>query len=274
MMATGVGAGALVLAPIVGAYLIPSFGWRASYLALGLLTWTLIIPATLLVIKSRPADIGLYPHGAETPEAIAKATLSSQTAEVWTLNMALKTSAFWLIAVAFIAANFSHTSAILHQFNHLTDIGFPVATASIALGAVGFGSAIGKFVFGWLCDRIPAKYAAATSFALQLAAVIMLIRVKSTSPLAMIWLYAILMGIGAGGWLPTMSMLISSNFGLASYGVIFGAMNLAQGHGTAFGPLVAGQMFDAMQTYFWVLIMLLVLYVVAIPSMLSVRRPK
>ena len=56
IMSTGIGAGALVLAPIIGSYLIPDFGWRASYLALGLLTWVLIIPTVLLVIKSRPSD--------------------------------------------------------------------------------------------------------------------------------------------------------------------------------------------------------------------------
>ncbi len=274
IMSSGIGIGAFVLAPIVGAYLIPSFGWRASYLTLAWLFWILIIPTALLLVKERPADIGLYPDGAEAPETVAESTMISQAAEGWTLSMTLKTSAFWLIALAFTTANFSHTSAILHQVNHLTDIGFPVAMASIALGAVGFGSAIGKFVFGWLCDRITARYAATLSFILQLAAVIPLILLKPSSPLAMIWLYAILMGVGAGGWLPTMSMVISSTFGLASYGAIFGVVSLAQSLGDAFGPLVAGQMFDAMQTYFWVFIMLLVLFVVAISSMLAVRRPK
>ncbi len=274
IMSAGIGVGALVLAPVVGVYLIPNLGWRASYFVLALLIWVLIIPAALLVVKTRPADIGLYPDGAETHEAIAKVTLLSQSSEGWTLSMALKTSAFWLIAVAFSTTNFSNTSAILHQVNYLTDIGFPVATAAIALGTVGFGSGIGKFVFGWLCDWIPAKYSALISFVLQLAAIIVLINVKPTSPLAIIWLYAILLGVGAGGWLPTMSMLVSSNFGLASYGAIFGVVNLAQNLGTAFGPLVAGQMFDAMQTYQGVFVMLLVLYLVAIPSMLAVRRPK
>jgi len=71
-----------------------------------------------------------------------------------------------------------------------------------------------------------------------------------------------------------MSRVVSSSFGLASYGAIFGAVSLAQNFGDAFGPLVAGQMFDTMQTYFWVFVMLVVLFMVVIPSMLAVRRPK
>ncbi|MFC2032582.1 MFS transporter [Chloroflexota bacterium] len=274
IMSTGVGVGALVLAPIVGAYLIPDLGWRAAYLSLAIITWVLTIPLTLMVIKEKPSDIGLYPDGEKSPEIATKLNLLSQVSPSWTLSMALKTSILWLIAVGFFAANFSHTGAIVHQVNYFTDIGFPVATASITIGAVGFGSAVGKFFFGWLCDQIPVKYATAISFALQLTSIIILISFKATSPLAMIWLYTILMGVGAGGWLPTMSMITSSNFGLASYGTIFGLVAMTQGLGTALGPLVAGQMFDAMQTYSGVFIMFAVLYMIAIPAMLAVRRPK
>ena len=274
MMSTGIGIGGLVLAPLVGAYLIPSFGWRASYLAIAVLTWVLIIPTALLVIKARPADIGLYPDGLEAAEATAEANLTAQASEGWALNMALKTSTFWLITVAFTVANFNQLGIIQHQVNHLTDTGFPLATAATALGAVGLFSAIGKFGFGWLCDQMPAKHAASISYALQIAAIIMLISLKPTSPLAMIWLYAIVMGLGVGGWMPTMSILISANFGLASYGAIFGMVSLVHYLGGAFGPLVAGQMFDVMQTYYWVFIIFLVLYTVAISLMLAVRHPK
>jgi len=274
IMATGIGAGALVLAPIAGSYLIPAFSWRAAYLAFGILTWVLIIPAALLVIKARPSDIGLYPDGAETPDAIAEAAPHSQGYEGWTLSDALKSFTFWLIALAFITSDCSNTGTVIHQFNHITDLGFPVAAAATVLGGVGFCSAIGKVFFGWLCDRIKAKHAAAISFALQLASIVVLVTLKSTSSVAIIWLYAILMGLGQGGWLPTMSMLVSGYFGLASYGAIFGAVNVAHSLGVAFGPLIAGQMFDATQTYTGVFVTFVALYMIAIPSVLTVRPPK
>lgn len=274
IMSAGLGIGAAVVAPVFGAYLIPNFGWRASYLALAILTWVLIIPTALLVIKERPADMGLYADGAEAPEVVVEASLSSQVSKGWTLSSGLKTLTFWLIVLAFTFASSSHIAAIQHQVNHLTDIGFPMTTAAIALGVVGLGSGIGKIFFGWLCDRMPVKHAAAISFALQLAAIIVLINVKSISPLAMIWLYASLLGLGVGGWLPTMSMLISRNFGLSAYGAIFGAVNLVPMLGCALSPLVAAQMFDTMQTYFWVFVVFIVLFTVAIFLVLQVRRPK
>ena len=141
-------------------------------------------------------------------------------------------------------------------------------------GVVGLWSTIGKFGFGWLCDRIQAKYACAIGLGLQTVGTIVLMNVKLTSPTAIIWLYAFLMGFGVGNWLPTMSMLISTNFGLVAYGAIFGMISFTQSLGAATGPLVAGYMYDTMGTYHWVFIMIGASYAVSMLSILAVRRPK
>jgi MFS family permease len=272
IMATGIGAGGFALAPIVGGYLIPNFGWRVSYVALALLTWTLI-PLALLVIRTKPADMGLYPDGAEAPEVVAEAKTSLSATGGLSLKTALATSAFWLIAVSFLTSAFGHVGVIQSQVPYLEDVGFPVAAAAAALGTVGLGSLIGKFGFGWLCDRIDAKYACCIGLVLQLASIIILMNVGEASPPAIIWLYAILMGLGVGSWLPTMSMLTSTNFGLASYGTIFGMITLAHSIGTAAGPLMAGYTYDIMDTYHWAFIISLALYAIAIPTVLALRRP-
>jgi len=270
IMSAGVGAGGFVLAPLIGGYLIPNFGWRASYLALALLTWAVVIPLALLVIRTKPADMGLYPDGVEAPEAAA--LLSSS--EGLTPKMALATSAFWLIAVSFLTSTFGQVGILQNQVPHLEDMGFPAAMAATTLSVVGLGSLIGKFSFGWLCDQIQAKYAWCICLGFQLASIIMLINIGPASSRAIIWLYAIVMGLGSGGWLPIMSMLVSSTFGLASYGTIFGMVTFAEQTGTATGPLTAGYMYDTMNTYHWAFIIFLLLCIVATATILGVRRPK
>jgi MFS family permease len=146
--------------------------------------------------------------------------------------------------------------------------------ASSALTGLGLGSAIGKFFFGWLCDQIKATYACALSLVLLAAGTIMLMYIQPTSPLAMVWLYSIVLGLGAGGWLPTMSMLVNINFGLVAYGAIFGMISLAQGIGGALGPFFGGYLYDTMNTYRQAFTIFLVLFGVAIPLVLSVRRPR
>jgi len=272
IMATGVGVGGFALGPLLG-YLIPNFDWRVSYLVLAVLTW-ILIPLALFVIRTRPADMGLYPDGTEVPEAVAFTEASLPATEGLSLKMALATSGFWLIAVSFLTSSFISIGIIQHQVAYLQDVGFPLAIAATAVAGVGLGSAIGKFGFGWLCDRIQAKYAYAIALVLQLVGIIILMSVGPGSPPAIVWLYSLVFGLGAGGWLPSMSILVSTNFGLVSYGTIFGMVTLAQSLGLATGPLMAGYMYDAMGTYHWAFIIFMALYTVAVPAVLAVRRPK
>ena len=273
IMSTGIGVGILILAPLMGGYLIPNFGWRTSYLTLAIFNW-MLIPLALFVVRTKPTDMGLYPDGIEVSEDVTEAEALRLASQGLSPKMALGTSAFWLIAVTFFISGFSSLGVIQNQVPHLQDIGFPLATAANALTALGLGSAIGKFTFGWLCDRIKAKYACAISIVLLAVGAVILMSVKPTSPLAIIWLCAITLGLGAGGWLPTMSVLTNINFGLKSYGAIFGMISLVQGIGGAFGPLFGGYMYDAMNTYRWAFITFLASYAIALPAVLAVRRPK
>lgn len=273
IMSTGIGAGMLVLAPLFGGFIIPNFGWRASYLALALLIW-ILIPLALFVVRTKPSDMGLYPDGMASPEDVTAAQASRFTTKGLSLKMALGTSAFWLIAVPFFINGFSQLGVIQNQVPHLQDIGYPLERAAAALTALGLGSAIGKFIFGWLCDQIPVKYACAISFVLLAIGTIIFINMEPASPLAIIWLYAIILGLGAGAWLPTMSMLINTYFGLTSYGTIFGMITLVQSVGGAIGPPFAGYMYDTMNTYRWAFLIFLALYAVALPAILAIRRPK
>jgi MFS family permease len=272
IMSTGIGAGGLVLAPVIGGYLIPNLGWSWSYRILAVLVW-LLIPLVLAVIRTRPADLGLYPDGVAQPEPETANGISRSSSGGLTLKQAVATSAFWLIAVSYFTNGFSQVGLIQTQVPYLEDIGFPVGAAAGALGVVGLGSLIGKFSFGWLCDRMPAKYVWCISLGFQLVGTIVLMLMNPSSPLALVWLYAIVMGFGVGGWLPTMSMMVSGVFGLASYGVIYGMITLAQSAGSATGPLMAGYMYDATGTYRWIFIIFLALYAVAIPAILAMRRP-
>jgi len=274
IMGTGSGGGGFVLAPLVGSYLIPNFGWRASYLALAILVWAFIIPVSLLVMKTKPADMGLYPDNIEAPEAVAMTKASLSASEGLTFKMALSTSTLWLIAITYLLVQFCTVGTIQNQVPHLGDIGFPVAAAAAALGGVGLASAIAKFGFGWICDRMPAKYVCSIGLVLQLISIIIIMRVGPASPLAIVWLYAVIMGVGMGSWLPTQSMLISTNFGLASYGAIFGLVTFIQNIGCAAGPLMAGYIYDTMNTYHLAFIIFCSLYAISIPAILMVRRPK
>ncbi len=273
VMSAGIGAGGLVLAPLIGVYLIPNFGWRVAYLALAVLAW-MLIPLALFVIKTKPADMGLYPDGRQAPEPMAEGKASAQTSRGLTPRMVLSTTTFWLIVVSFITFGFSEVAILQNHVPYLEDVGFPAALAAGVHGIVGLWSTIGKFGFGWLCDRILPKYVCAIGLGLQLVATILLMNINPAAPRALLWLYAFIMGLGVGGWLPTMAMLVSTNFGLVAYGAIFGMIGFTQSFGSATGPLAAGYLYDAFGTYHWVFVIIIASYVVSTSSILAVRRPK
>jgi len=155
----------------------------------------------------------------------------------------------------------------------LQDIGYPMQTAAAALGAIGIGSALGKVFFGWLCDRILPKYAWAIGQGLMASSVLVLLSIRGDSPTALIWAYSLLLGFGVGSWLPALSMLASTNFGLTFYGAVFGALSLAPSIGAATGPFFAGLMYDATGTYYWTFMIFAAMFAVGIPLILMVKKP-
>jgi len=274
IMGIGFGAGG-VLSPLIGGYLIPNFGWRVAYFALALFMW-ILVPLVLLVIRTKPADMGLYPDGVEDPEAVAKSKSEKSPSPYKgiTLKKALATSSFWLIGVSFLVANISEAGISQSQVPFFEDIGFSAAMAATTLAVAGICSATGKFFFGWLCDHIKVTYARSIGIGFLIAGTIILTILQPGSPVVLIWLYAILKGIGTGSWMSTMSMLTSTSFGLASYGAIFGMMSLLMSIGVGVGPLFAGYVHDITGNYLVAFIVFIILLAVAIPTILVVRRPK
>ena len=272
LMASGVGVGGLVLAPVVGEHLLPSLGWSQSFLVLGILCWMVIVPLAIFVIRTRPEEKGLRPFG-DTEATGGPVQTKVLPKSGVSLKVAMGSLTFWLIVLTYLLSHFAQVGAIQNQVPFLEDAGFPVAVTAGALGAVGLSSAFAKFGFGWLCDRIQARHALAIGLTLQTVSIIILMNIDAASPTWMAWMYAITMGLGIGSWLPTMSMLVSGYFGLAFYGAIFGAVTIPYSVGSAVGPLVAGRMYDASGSYDQVFVLFLVLYVVSIVTILVSRRP-
>ena len=271
IMSTGIGVGGLVLAPLLGGFIIPGFGWRMGYLCISILACT-TIPLALLVIKKRGLDATTV-QGAANQGTTGKDGKVDFTSDL-SLRDALLSPAFRLIAGAILLSQFALVGSIQSQVPHLQDIGFPVTTAATALGGIGLVSAFSKLFFGWVCDLIKSKYAFALGVFFMAVGTFILMVIDPTSPMFIMWAYSVTMGFGGGSWLPVISMIVSTNFGLASYGAIFGAVALIQNLGVSMGPLFAGYIYDTTNGYHWAFVIFMVLYALAIPTVLAVRRPK
>lgn len=274
ILGMGIGAGGFAMPLLVGNYLIQSFGWRISFLTSGIMIALIVTPLALLVIKSKPEDMGLHADGIETTVTEDLAQQEQSSRHDTTLHDALRSVPFWLIAVSFSCFNMSNMIMFQNHAPSLQDTGFSVAIAATAISLAGIGSTIAKFGFGWLCDFISAKYILIAGIILQILAVLILMNIDAGSSNMLIYLYAFLMGLSFGSWLPSMTIMVGKNFGTTHYGVIYGTLNMVLMIFGAAGPVIAGRIFDVTGTYFWAFILVLILSAVSLPTILFVRNSR
>ncbi len=273
LLGTGIGLGGFVMPYLTSTYLIPEFGWSGAYLILGLVS-LVITPLAIFIVRQKPADMGLLPDGDTEPVAETKTKSKARAEGGLTLKEAMKTPAFWLAAAGFTVFSLGSSMVFQNQLPYLEDIGLSVALAALAYGIVGIGSAGGKFFFGWVCDYIPAKFSLIIGIAFQAAGTAILLFLKPDSSPGILYGYSIIYGIGIGCWLPALSMITSSTFGMAHYGAIFGIMTFLFHAAGSIGPLIAGQIYDMQGSYVMAFTMTLVCFAASIPLVLLIRRPK
>ncbi|MFH0847481.1 MAG: MFS transporter [Chloroflexota bacterium] len=276
ILGMGIGVGGFTVPRLLSSYVIPS-SWRMAYLVSGVTAVSIIFPLSLLVIRQTPEEMGLLPDNGRLVEAKTvqgKNGVSVVPETGLRLEQAMKTPAFWLMSVAFLAFSFANGHTFQNQTPHLQDVGFSAAKAAIALQAVGIGSATGKFGFGWLCDYIRPKYVLVIGSALEVVATLMLMGMTGSAAETSLWTYGLLMGLGVGSWLPVLSMATSATFGLLAYGVILGVYTMLFHVGNAIGPVVGGYVFDVTGSYNLPFKLCLIAYAVTVPTMLLVRAPR
>lgn len=259
IMSTGIGVGGFVIAPLVGGIFLPHFGWQGAYVCLALITITMI-PMSLIFLKTKSENRG---HTATNDAGPNNET------EVSNGKKDLLSLPFILMAVTFFLFLFSVAGTTQIQVPYLQDIGFPLLTASSALGGLSLVSGFGKLIFGCLCDRYHPKNVFMIGAGFVIAGIFLLRHITPESSSVFLWAYAVFFGIGVGSWLPTMSMLVSSTFGVASYGVIFGAVSMGLQIGAAAGPLAVSYIYDQTDNYQLAFSLLMVLAVCSMGMILA-----
>ncbi|PYN24864.1 MAG: MFS transporter [Candidatus Rokuibacteriota bacterium] len=258
---SGVGVGSVVLLPWLQ-ILIARAGWRAACWALGLLVLGVLVPLNLL-LRHRPADLGLEPDGDQPSRAAAgerRATNVVDAAWVavdWTLARALRTARFWWIVVGYFFGLFAWYAVQVHQTKYLVEIGFSPTHAAWALGLVSLVAVPGQIGLGHLSDRIGREWVwtvGSLGFVLCLLA---LLALRHTPTPALLYLMVISQGLLGYSLTSVIGAVPLEIFEGRHYGAIFGTLMLAAIAGGAAGPWVTGALYDVTGGYtlaFWIAI--------------------
>ena len=116
----------LVLAPAMAA-VADAMSWRTAWLLMGLMLWA-VAPLAWATIRQRPEDVGQRPDGEDAPSLPAGASISpvrdDEPEQYWTVGLALRSPAFWLLAGGFMLTALPASSIFIHMSAFVQSKGF------------------------------------------------------------------------------------------------------------------------------------------------------
>ncbi len=244
--AGGLSAGQLLIIPLATA-LVVWFGWRTSFLSLGLGVIAIVLPLAAWLIRNNPADRGVRPYGATGVAPTTAEAADARSAGRVGLMEAAQYSQFWLLMATFFVCGYTTNGMVLtHFMPHALDHSFTEFQASTALGIMGAMNVLGTIASGWICDRFGRRGPLATYYFLRGVSLIFLVYVWNAPSLH---LWAAIYGLNYISTVPPTTTLTASIFGRYSVGELSGWIFFAHQVGAALGAAVAGWVFEVYGNY-------------------------
>ena len=245
---TGMPMGGLLAALVVLS--LGRFGWRWTAFGSGVLILLVGLPLARLV-RHRPEPYGEQPDGVSPDEASPGAPAgrggAGSATRDFTPREAVRTGAFWLIALGHGSALLVVSAVMVHLMVHVTEkLGYSLRQGAAVVGLMTVTQVIGQVSGGWAGDRWNKRAIVVGCMAGHAAALLLL---ASASAFWMIAAFAVLHGLAWGVRGPLMSALRADYFGSASFGTITGLSSMVVMFGMMGGPLVAGILADRTGSY-------------------------
>jgi MFS family permease len=244
---TGLSAGGIVMVPLAS-YIISQWGLAVALPLLGAVYCFIVVAATSFV-KQRPSDIRQFPDGEPQEKKLvgehsAKLSYSAQM-RVWSRAQAIRTVPFWAIVIAFLLALAGQIAFLVHQVSFLSQyLGVPGAATAVSITAGA--SIVGRLWLGTMVDRLDKRHVIMVCFLIQGVAVITLAHFHHT---IILYLGTLAFGLTMGNIIMMQSLITAECFGLVSFATVSGLAGVFTMSGAAFGPTIAGFIFDATQSY-------------------------
>lgn len=252
--------GAMSLVPLTQVF-ITGFGWRETWMILGVMAIVLVVPLSILFIKRQPEDIGLHPDGAIEARITEGGQNRSTTIveeDSWTLREVRRTVTFWRLIVVFSIATLGTSTLGLHRLANFIDRGLDEQLVANAISVEAGTGALSVLAMGFLFERVQAKFLGAISFLFMAGSAYFSIIGDSVFAL---FGSMVTFGMGIGGIVLLQNYIWPSYYGRKHLGAIRGTVMPATLLFASIGPPLAGYIYDATGTYnvvWWVGIALII----------------
>jgi MFS family permease len=245
---TGVGLGTLLTAPLAAA-LITTYGWRQTYVIFGICSVVGLILCGFLT--PRPS-VSIEQQAGIRLREIARNPVFRY----------MYFSGFFITLALFVPFVFLVPYARIQGIDE-------VAAASL-VGIIGGVSIAGRLAFGALGDKISRIRLFQATFIIASGSY--LIWLLAADSYTLLVLYAVLLGVGYGGFIVLSPTVAAEIFGLAGLGTILGTMYTAAGFGGLLGPTLTGYMIDKTGSYHTAIIAAMVMALIGFLLLIPVGR--
>lgn len=226
----GIGIGGM-LVPQISKWLNLQMDWRSSLVILGILIIAIALPMAWFVQEN--PEVVTSEHNPIEPQI--------------TFKSIFKQRSFYLLAIGSMCSigAVAGVSQNLKLFLSI-DLNYTQGQAANIISMVLGASIIGRLLMGWISDRYPKKNVMVLIYTLITLSILLL---YFTSVPWVIYLFAIIFGIGLGGDYMIIPLMAAELFGVKVMGRIMGLVLTVDGLAEAFGPILTGGLRDKYGSY-------------------------
>jgi predicted MFS family arabinose efflux permease len=230
--------GQLVFLPLL-ARVIEHDGWRAAVLVMAAVA-ALAIPLVALLLRERPALMGLPPYGAAAVETAPANAANPMRTALQALADGARSRDFWLLFGTFFICGASTNGLVgTHLIPAAHDHGIPEVRAAGLLALMGMFDLVGTTGSGWLSDRWSSRHLLAWYYGLRGLSLLYLPHALAGQH-AGLWIFAVWYGLDWIATVPPTVRLANDAFGTARAQIMFGWIGAGHQIGAALTAYAAG----------------------------------
>jgi len=262
----GYGGGSAIFGPLANLKLIPTYGWRPTFMILGGIFLVMTMVGAFL-LKNPPA--GYRPAG-WTPAPAAKA---AATTYEFRPGEVLATPTFYFMWIAYALGTFAGFMAISQLVPFARSQGVPgTALQTITLFVGASGNASGRILSGWMSDALGRLNVLRLMIAISAIAMPVLYLVGNNITLLYILVFVVYWCYGTQ--LSVNASTTSDFWGTKNAGINYGLLFTAWGLTGYFAAKTGGLLFDKYKNYKYAFYLAACLAVVALLCELVAKRPQ
>jgi len=237
--------------PMAGVTMVPAmnfalshWGWRYTWVGIGVLTIVLVVPLAAWRLHRRPEDIGLHPDGDPSPAVTSQDPLTGEP-HLSTKGI-LRMPVVWLLMVAIASHGLASSALSIHRVPLLIGQGFSQGFATTVIFFNGLLSIALKLPWGFVADHYPVRRLLVGIMLSMVLGVFFLLNASNT---AWVTLFVIFWSGAITGFPVLEPIMWASYFGRHSLGRLRGLTFPVFVLIRAAGPAIAGLAFAATGSY-------------------------